>query len=84
MDATRAEVEKQLRRIQGCIESVRFKMEQHKEEIRTLTAKNFDACKVANMAEWVRQEEQEERLYRYAERILQGILDRTEAASRGQ
>lgn len=77
MGDTKTEVKRELKRMRGCIESVRFRMEQHKEEIRALTAKNFDAARVASMAEWVRQDERDERQYQYAERILQGILDRT-------
>jgi hypothetical protein len=77
MDETRAEVERELNRMRNCIENARFRMEQHKEEIRALTAKNFDAARVANMAEWVRQDERDVRQYQYVEGILQGILERS-------
>ncbi len=77
MDATRAEVERKLKRIRGCIESVRFRMTQHKNEIKRLAEGNFDASSVSSKAEWLKQCELQGHQYRYVERILQGILDRS-------
>ena len=78
MDATRAEVERELKRIRGCIESVQFRMTQHKNEIKRLARGNFDASSVQNKAEWLKQCEWEGHQYRYVERILFGILERTQ------
>ena len=78
MDATRAEVERELKRIRGCIESVQFRMTQHKNEIKRLARGNFDASSVSSKAEWLKQCELDGHQYRYVERILLGILERTQ------
>jgi len=77
MTDTRAEVERELKRMRGSVESVRFRIKQRKQDIESLIERNYNAATIANKAEWLRQDEQEERLYMYAERILQGILDRS-------
>lgn len=77
MDATRVEVERELKRMRGSVESVRFRIKQRKQDIESLIERNYNAATIANKAEWLRQDEQEERLYMYAERTLQGILDRS-------
>ena len=78
MDATRVEVERELKRMRGSVESVRFRIKQRKQDIESLIERNYNAATIANKAEWLLQDEQEERLYMYAERTLQGILERTQ------
>lgn len=57
MDATRAEVEKELERMQDCVKSVHLRMARH-------------AADIMKMGDDVA-------VYRFCERVLQGILDRT-------
>lgn len=84
MDATRAEVERELKRIRNCIENVRLRITQHKNYIKRLAQGDFgdfDAALVANRMDWMKQDERDELQYRYVERILTSILERTQELS---
>ena len=77
MDATRAEVEKELQRMQNCIQTARKEVEQQRKLLEKIMGSDFSAVSVMNGADWLRSKEEDVRLYYYAGRILQGILDAT-------
>lgn len=77
MDATRSAVERELQRIRSCLDSTRSRIAQHKDGIRKAAEGDFDSGIVALKASWMKQGERDQLQYRFVEKILAGILDRT-------
>lgn len=77
MDATRAEVEKELKRLRNCLETARKEVKEQREKIRQAVDGDFAAYSVLNGADWLRSKEVDVRICKYAVEILQDILDKT-------
>ena len=83
MDATRAEVERELQRLRNCLHYARKEVEHQRQSLKEIIESDFSAVSVMNGADWLRSKEEDVRLYYYAARILQGILDKTKEPPAG-
>jgi hypothetical protein len=78
MDATRAEVERELKRVRNLLDMTRKEVEERKDEIRQKMTGDFEAISVISDLEFLRQSQWQSCLYFFAWRTLEDILKNTQ------
>ena len=78
MDATRAEVERELKRVRNLLDMTNEEVEEQKDAIRQKMTGDFEAVSVINGAEFLRQSQLEACMYFFAWRTLKDILKNTQ------
>ena len=83
MDATRAEVERELKRVKDLLDMTKEEIEEQRDAIRQEITEDFQAVRVINGALLLRQGELEACMYFFAWRTLNDILKNTQPPAVG-
>ena len=78
MDATRAEVERELKRVRNLLDMTKEKVKEQKDEIRKKVTGDFGDVSVMNGVELLRQRQNEVAFYFFCWRTLKDILENTQ------